>query len=260
MKPSPLPVSVSDVPQRNFFPQTFHFSYFTGMNIPDSSPPYQLVVFDFDGTLADSLSWLAGILPETAARFRFNHAGPEKFDYLRSLDTRELLQYLKIPVWKIPIVALHLRKRMSCETDKIPLYPGIREMLEDLASGRLTLALLSSNSWNNVARILGPRLSSCFDFHHCEVPYLGKTRQFGNLLKKSGHDARDILYIGDETRDLEAARAHGVHFGAVTWGFNRPNAFLKHKPEYLFEEAPDITRLLSDHTGRAPLDMPIHRN
>ncbi len=45
------------------------------------------------------------------------------------------------------------------ETDSIPLYPGVSEMLQDLASGHLALALLSSNSRNNVLRILGPHLS-----------------------------------------------------------------------------------------------------
>ena len=230
------------------------------MNIPNAPPSYKLVVFDFDGTLADSLGWLVSVMPETAVRFRFNHAGPEYHDYLRSLDAAELLQYLKIPAWKIPIIALHLRKRMACETDKIPLYPGVSEMLQDLASGHLTLALLSSNSRNNVLRILGPRLSDCFDFYHCEVPYLGKTHQFGKLLKRSGFHPSETLYIGDETRDLEAARSHGVDFGAVAWGFNNPNAFERHQPEYLFEEAADITRLLSDRSGNPALIMPSQRN
>jgi len=230
------------------------------MKITNASRPYKLIVFDFDGTLADSLGWLVSVMPETAVRFRFNHAGPEYHDYLRSLDAAELLQYLKIPAWKIPIIALHLRKRMACETDKIPLYPGVSEMLQDLASGHLTLALLSSNSRNNVLRILGPRLSDCFDFYHCEVPYLGKTHQFGKLLKRSGFHPSETLYIGDETRDLEAARSHGVDFGAVAWGFNNPNAFERHQPEYLFEEAADITRLLSDRSGNPALIMPSQRN
>ncbi len=230
------------------------------MKIPNASLPYKLVVFDFDGTLADSLDWLASVLPETAARFRFSHVGPDKHDYLRSLDAGELLQYLKIPAWKLPIVTLYLRRRMARETDKIPLYPGVREMLEDLAFGRPDLALLSSNSRDNVVRILGPDLSLCIDLFHCEVPYLGKTHQFGNLLKKSGYHPSEMLYIGDETRDLEAARSHGVHFGAVAWGFNKPNAFLKYQPEYLFEDASEISRLFSSQAGYPALSLPIHRN
>lgn len=240
--------------------QSAQFSYFANMNIPNASPSYRLVVFDFDGTLADSLDWLVSVLPETAARFRFSHVGPENHDYLRSLDAAELLQYLKIPAWKLPIVALYLRRRMSRETDKIPLYPGVREMLEDLAYGRPALALLSSNSRDNVVRILGPDLSLCFDFFHCEVPYLGKTHQFGNLLKKSGFHPSEILYIGDETRDLEAARSHGVHFGAVTWGFNKPNAFERNQPEYLFEYVSEISSLFSNQAGYPALSLPIYRN
>jgi phosphoglycolate phosphatase len=250
----------TEYPAPRMLYQSVQFSYFADMNIPNASPRYSLVVFDFDGTLADSLGWLASVMPETAARFRFSRVGPEKHDYLRSLDAAELLQYLKIPVWKIPIVALHLRKRMAREADSIPLYPGVSEMLEDLASGRLNLALLSSNSRNNVLRILGPRLSDCFDFFHCEVPYLGKTRQFGNLMKKSGCAPSEVLYIGDETRDLEAARSHGVDFGAVAWGFNNPSAFERHRPEYFFEKASDITRVLSDQTGYPALILPTQRN
>ena len=63
------------------------------MKIPNASPPYKLVVFDFDGTLADSLGWLTSVMPETAARFQFSYAGPEKHDYLRSLDAGELIRF-----------------------------------------------------------------------------------------------------------------------------------------------------------------------
>ncbi len=63
------------------------------MKITNASRPYKLIVFDFDGTLADSLGWLASVMPETAVRFRFSHVGPEKHDYLRSLDAGELIRF-----------------------------------------------------------------------------------------------------------------------------------------------------------------------
>lgn len=222
--------------------------------------PIKFLIFDFDGTLADSLSWLARIMPEAAARYRFRIIDSEKHNWLRSLDSHELVEYLRIPGWKIPIVANYLRRRMAKDIHEIRLYPGIESLLLQLATGPLTLGILSSNSKHNVQHVLGDKLSSVFQYYECGISLLGKTRQLKNVLSKSGFQASDSFFIGDEIRDLEAAKKEGVRFGAVTWGFNNETAFQRHQPYKIFQNVSEISDLLAYHNLQSSPDLPVHHN
>ena len=53
-----------------------------------------------------------------------------------------------------------------------------------------------------------------------------------------------VLAIGDEVRDLEAARAAGIDFAAVTWGYTAPERLLAHKPNVVFERMEEISERL----------------
>lgn len=230
------------------------------MKNPTHKSPVKFLIFDFDGTLADSLTWLARIMPEAAARYRFRSIGSEKENWLRSLDSHELVEYLRIPAWKIPLVANYLRRRMAKDIHEIRLYPGIESLLLQLASGPLKLGILSSNSKNNVQHVLGDHLSSLFHYYECGIPLLGKTRQLKNVLSKSGFRAVDSFFIGDEIRDLEAAKKEGVRFGAVTWGFNNETAFQQHQPNEIFHSVSEISDLIANHNLYPSPDLPIHHN
>ncbi len=220
----------------------------------------RFVIFDFDGTLADSLGWLGQVMPETAKLFRFRVIGPENYPYMRSLDAVELIDYLAIPSWKIPFLAIYLRMRMSRETHRVDLFEGVEEMLHQLASGPLRFAVLSSNAEKNVRRIFGNRISTCFDHFQCQTSFLGKKARLKSLMAKSGHKPHETLFIGDEIRDLEAARKLDVPFGAVTWGFNNHAAFQRHQPDYVFHRVSDISELLLREKQIHPPHLPLMRN
>ena len=61
---------------------------------------YQLVIFDFDGTLADSFPWFSRIINDVADRFRFKRMAPHEMDTLRTMDARALMRHLGVPLWK----------------------------------------------------------------------------------------------------------------------------------------------------------------
>ena len=216
-----------------------------------NQPPYnpvKFLLFDFDGTLADSLGWLARIMPEAAARYRFSIIDSKKQNWIRSLDSHELVEYLRIPAWKIPLVANYLRRRMAKDIHEIRLYPGIEPLLLQLATRPLKMGILSSNAKNNVQHVLGDKLSSVFHHYECGISLLGKTRQLKNVLSKSGFQASDSYFIGDEIRDLDAAKKVGVRFGAVTWGFNNETGFQRHQPDKIFHNVSEISDLIAFHS------------
>jgi len=90
---------------------------------------YDLAVFDFDGTLADSADWFFGALNEVAGRFGFRSTTEDERQALRYLDNREIIRRLQVPMWKLPAIARHMRRRVTENIDSIRLFPGIPEAL-----------------------------------------------------------------------------------------------------------------------------------
>ncbi len=60
---------------------------------------YDLVIFDFDGTLADSAEWTLGILNQVAERYGFRQVSEAETAMLRGWDNRAVIRYLGVPAW-----------------------------------------------------------------------------------------------------------------------------------------------------------------
>lgn len=214
----------------------------------DSVLKYELAVFDFDGTLADSLPRLLGIFNRLAERYRFQKITPADAQELRVLDMRQALKRLRIPLWRVPIISWQVRKLARAETADISLFPGIRELLPRLAERGVQLGMVSSNSWENIERVLGPQLAGLFRHVECNASIFGKRPKLRKVARKSGVSADRILYIGDELRDLHAARAERLPFGAVTWGYTPEKVFREHAPEEVFHTVTEMGAWLTGNT------------
>lgn len=191
---------------------------------------YRLVIFDFDGTLADSFPWFVGIVNQLAEKYRFKRIADHEVETLRSYDARRLMKHLGVSWWKMPMIARHVRSLMAADIHHISLFAGVSEVLHRLAADGVTLAVVSSNSQSNVLRVLGPTNSSLISHFGCGVSLFGKRAKFQEILKKTGISARETLCIGDETRDILAAKSANLACGAVTWGFATVEALRAHGP------------------------------
>jgi phosphoglycolate phosphatase len=205
---------------------------------------YKLVIFDFDGTLADSARWVARELNPLARRFGFRQVSEAEIESLRSCDTRQILSRLGVPSWKLPFIARHLRQRLGQEAESIQLFPGAKALLRSLAGQGVVMGLVSSNSADNVRRILGPEAAALIEHYECGAALFGKAAKFRKVLRRARVKAVETLYIGDETRDIEAAREAGLASGAVAWGYARREALALRAPTWLFDTPDDVaTRL-----------------
>ena len=201
---------------------------------------YKLVILDFDGTLADSFPWFSRVFNEVATRFRFRTVDEAEGARLRTLGAREILQALGVPGWKVPLIAIHMRRLMTAEAASIPLFPGVDETLRELARRGVTIALVTSNSEANVRKILGPELAGLITHFACGSGLFGKPAKFRRLIRAAGVRPAEALAVGDELRDLEAARQVGVAFGAATWGYTDAAALRAAGPDHAFAQVADI--------------------
>jgi phosphoglycolate phosphatase len=206
---------------------------------------YRLVIFDLDGTLADSFPWFSRVLNEVADRYRFKRVEPHEIDALRTMDARALMRHFGIPAWKMPFIANHMRKRKSRELDQTRLFEGVDRMLQDLSDAGITLALVSSNSEANCRAILGAENARLIRYYECGASLFGKSAFFRRVLRKSGMPAREAICIGDEIRDLDAARKEGIDFGAVTWGYTAAESLTAREPTVVFRAVDEIAGRLA---------------
>jgi phosphoglycolate phosphatase len=204
---------------------------------------YQLVIFDFDGTLADSGDWMVRTLNEIAGQFGLRRVSEQEVDMLRGRSNREIVRYLGVPLWKVPRIATEMRRRIAEDAEQIKLFPGVERLLETLHERGVTLAIVSSNSETNVRRILGPHNAARIAMFDCEAAIFGKARKLRAVMKKFRVAPEATLYVGDETRDIEAAQEVRVASGAVTWGYAKSDILFNFKPTLTFRSMQDIATL-----------------
>ena len=216
--------------------------------------PYRLVIFDFDGTLADSARWVLSALDEVAVTYRFRRINAAEAAMLRGYDNRAIIRYLGVPFWKLPAIARHMRARMAAEAGGIHLFPGAGEVLRTLSAEGVTLAIVTSNAEVTVRRILGPELSSLVVRFECGASLFGKVRRFRRVLRELGVAPGEAIGIGDEGRDIEAARAAGIDAGAVTWGYATATLLATRHPTVTFGRMEELAPWLLGSVASAPGD------
>jgi phosphoglycolate phosphatase len=205
--------------------------------------PYSLVIFDLDGTLVDSFPWFLRTVNEVAHRFRFRRVADEDVGSLRHASSREILAYLQVPLWKLPAITRHMRRLKADAAADISLFGGVDAMLHALANSGVQLALVSSDSETNAKRKLGD-LAALFSYFDCAASLFGKPAKFRRVIRRAGVGPADVIAIGDEIRDIEAARAVGIACGAACWGYAAPAALRAQAPDFVFERMEDIAQAL----------------
>lgn len=204
---------------------------------------YRLAIFDFDGTLADSLPWFRSVVNVLADEHGFRRVEEHELERLRGQAARQIVAHLGVPAWKLPRVAQRMRQLMARDIGLISPFPGVDRLLRELAGRGAQIAVVTSNSVENVRQILGPESAALIHHYECGASMFGKRPKLRAVLRSSGVPAAEALCIGDEVRDLEAARAEGIAFGAVTWGYTYPEALRAHDPEEFFESLEEILSL-----------------
>ena len=207
---------------------------------------YRTLIFDFDGTIADTLEESRRIFNRIGPDYGIREVGKEEIDNLRHLSLKEVLAYLEIPKRRVPVLIARGTGLMRGNIAELPLIPGISEALAGLRGQVENFGILTSNSTPNVDLFLRSHgIRDLFDFISSTSKLTGKARHLKAIRKAFSLRAEEMLYIGDEIRDVKAARKAGVPMAAVTWGFNSREALAAEEPDHLVTSPHEFFPLLT---------------
>ncbi len=136
---------------------------------------------------------------------------------------------------------------MTQRLKEIAPFKGMPGVIEKLNAEGHELFIMSSNSKRNIKKFLKQHhLSTYFVDIKGGVGVFGKPRALRRLLRGNSLDIAASFYIGDETRDVEAAQAVGTRSIAVLWGFARGEALVNHQPSATAAQPDDIIKILEE--------------
>jgi phosphoglycolate phosphatase len=205
---------------------------------------YDFVLWDFDGTLADTFSCMASAYNALAARRGLRQI--DDFEAIRGLSPLAFLRTLGISLVRGPSLLAGVLAAVRRDMPNIRLFDGMAVALDALWQGGCRMSVLSSNSRDNILDCL--RANGVADRFESIIGYrsiFGKGDSIRRFLKGRIAPGQRAVYVGDEVRDILAARKAGVDIAAVTWGYNTRELLAEHAPDYLIER-PEQLRMLLD--------------
>lgn len=200
-----------------------------------------IIIFDFDGTLADTIETITQITNRLSPEFGYPETTQAELTQLQQLTTWDNIKRSKISIFKLPFVLRRLRQELSQQIQKIHVFDDIPEALMGLKEQGYSLYIITSNTEENVKAVLERyNLFSLFSKIYSRSSLFGKARLIRKLLKQENLSPQQAIYVGDETRDIDAAQRAKIRVIAVTWGFNSSQVLDQHNPDLLIDQPNEL--------------------
>lgn len=204
------------------------------------------IIFDFDGTLADTIPVMFTIIQELAKEVGYARPITQAdWDWVREHGLKDIPGKFNIPLIKLPYLLLEGRNKLKKQMFSIPPCRGMMEAIKTLKERGYTLAILSSNSRESIQEfIVKHNLAQYFDFVHSELNIFGKDKALLSLMKQFKIPKEDAVYVGDEVRDFEACKKIDLDCISVTWGLNSKEILTKSGSVTVIDNSRELVRLL----------------
>jgi len=211
------------------------------------------VIFDFDGTISETTTALVELWNECIAKkYKLKIIDDEGMIALRELSAVEKIAYLKIPFYKLPFVIGAARKGFSKYIDNFAIYSGLRTVCEKFTAKGCKLAIISSNKEANIRKYLSKNNFEVFTEIFCDKgrSLFVKHKTIRKFLTEHGISNKNVVYVGDESRDVAACKKADVEIVSVSWGWDSRDVLelvnphrLADNPDELYAKVAEILRL-----------------
>jgi len=206
---------------------------------------FKLVIFDFDGTIADSFDVCFNGINEIFKTRGLKEITEEQKEKARELSANDILRYFKISTYQIAFIVRKLFRIIERDFHKVKIFPNTKKTLKYFKKQDLKIVILTSNIKKNVEPFLEKEgIKDLFDGFYYKSGIFSKDRIINQLIEKYKVKKSQTVLIGDEIRDIKAAKKSRIKMIGVTWGFNKEKALLKYKPDFIVKKPEDILEIL----------------
>lgn len=199
-------------------------------------------IFDFDGTLADSLEVFIAVFNKNVRGN--NPLSPKEIDHLRGLSSRQAVRHLGVRWWQIPKLVIEGVPDFHALLPSVDTFQGLPEVLKALRERGDRLFIVTSNMGGSVDEFLARhKVKQYFTAQETGAGVFKKAKYIRRLIKNQSLRRRETVYVGDETRDIQAARMSRVKIVSVTWGFNNRKILQSRRPNFLIDQPADLLKI-----------------
>lgn len=198
------------------------------------------LVFDFDGTLVDSLHVVIEVYNQLAGKYEANKIEEKDIEVIKGLSITERCKFLNFKLYKFPLLALDIYKLYKHSIKDLILFDGIKEVLEKLNACGFQLAIISTNSEYNIREFLQCNQIDFINEIICSNDIFGKNKDIKRFLKMHKLKESEVIYVGDEARDIIAGKKSGVKVIWVSWGYDQIDNAKMENPNYIVNTPDEI--------------------
>jgi phosphoglycolate phosphatase len=213
---------------------------------------YELLVFDWDGTLIDSARTIVACIQAACRDLGLPEPEDARASHVIGLGLKDALSYAipGLPADDYGKVVESYRRHFLARDPEIPLFPGTRAMLADLRGRGHVLAIATGKSHAGLTRSLdNTGLRPLFAASRCADQCASKPApdMLCELMEELGTNAANTLMIGDTVHDLQMAARAGVQAVAVSHGAHPRRELVALAPLACLENIEELTRWLAQN-------------
>ena len=204
----------------------------------------KIIIFDFDGTLADTQLMAMRCYNQLADAFGSKKVDLNSIETIRAMTGKEILKHLNLSLFRLPFLGKKMHPLVKEGLKQVDPFNGVKEMLDSLTDKGIICGIVSSNNDIIIQETLDRWGWSMMQFVQGGARAFGKHKYIQRLAKKLNVSLDDIVYIGDEDRDIQCAKKAGVQAVAVSWGFQQRQVLAKFSPDAIADTPADLLEII----------------
>jgi phosphoglycolate phosphatase len=185
------------------------------------------IIFDFDGTIADTLKVVIDSLAKIFPKSKAANLSEQELVELQDLTVPEIFAKFRIPLIVMPFIMPKIEKHLGQRIHELKIFPGVKEVIRDLHAEGYRLFIVSLDSKQNISAFLRLNELELFSEIYSVSPFFTKHYVLKELVRTHTIDPKTTLFVGDEVRDMLACKKSGINIINVTWGYNSETALQK---------------------------------
>lgn len=214
-------------------------------HIPTASRAFDLIAFDWDGTLFDSTAIIVRCIQLAVVDVGGRKPSDIDAAYVIGLGLMQALAHAApdVPPEKYPALGVRYRHHYAQHQDDISLFSGVLPMLTQLKSQGYLLAVATGKSRRGLDDALhSAQLQGIFDGSRTADQTAGKPDplMLHELMQEFDVPAKRVLMVGDTTHDLQMALNAGCPSVGVSYGAHDHNALVPLGPRFLAHSVPEL--------------------